>query len=76
MFDRQKDPLAKVNVVDDASYKQHADRLRGLMNKKMKSLGDGFHACSWYRDNWMHDNYSVKASATGEFGPLPPIRAN
>lgn len=76
LFDRQKDPLAKVNVVEDASYKQDADRLRGLMAKKMKSLGDEFHPCSWYRDNWMDEKYSVRASATGEFGPLPPIRAS
>jgi len=46
------------------------------MEEKMKDLNDGFHPCTWYRDHWMHEKYSIKASAKGEFGPLPPIEPN
>lgn len=73
LFDRQRDPHAKKNVAGDAAYRPDLERLRKSMEEKMSALNDGFHECSWYRDNWMHENYSIKASARGTFGPLPPI---
>jgi len=73
LFDRQNDPESKNNVVDEPSYKEDLERLRDRMTAKMKGLNDGFHPCSWYRDNWMHKNYSIKSAARGEFGPLKPI---
>ena len=76
LFDRREDPGSKNNVAGDASYKQDLERLRGFMATKMKELNDGFHQCSWYQGHWMHEKYSIKASAKGEFGPLPPIKPN
>ena len=43
------------------------------MADKMEELNDEFKPCTWYRDHWMYNNYSIKAAAKGEFGPLPPI---
>ncbi|MHC4753958.1 MAG: sulfatase family protein [Planctomycetota bacterium] len=73
LFDRQKDPYMKSDVIRDSSYTNDLNRLRNCMTKKMKDLKDEFHKCSWYRDNWTYKNYSVKSCAKGEFGPLRPI---
>ena len=45
----------------------------GASTTKMAELKDEFHTCTWYRDHWMYKNFSIKAAAQGEFGPLPPI---
>ena len=42
----------------------------------MKELNDEFKPSTWYRDHWMYKNYSIKAAAKGEFGPIPPIEPN
>jgi len=73
LFDREKDPFMKNDVCDDLSYQDDLNRLRNLMSEKMKSLNDDFKECTWYRDNWMYKNFSVKAGAKGDFGPLPPV---
>lgn len=73
LFDRSIDPYQKVNLVDDAAYEAVLRSLRVNMNKKMEELGDEFHECTWYREHWMYKDYSIKAAAKGEFGPLPPI---
>jgi len=76
LFDRKHDPFMIQNVLQEPAYSGDLSRLRNAMSEKMLQLNDGFHSCSWYRDNWMYKQYSVKASATGEFGPLPPIEPN
>lgn len=73
LFDRQLDPFQKNNLVNNPEYAGELKRLRGIMNKKMKSLNDEFKSCTWYRDNWMHNKYSIKAGAKGAFAPLAPI---
>ncbi|MDP6524052.1 MAG: sulfatase [Kiritimatiellia bacterium] len=73
LFDRKEDPFCKTDVVADPAYKEDLSRLQGIMKDQMAGLKDEFKPCSWYRDNWMHKNYSVKAAAKGPFGPLPPI---
>ena len=73
LFDRKGDPLMKKDVSAEPLYQQEFKRLRGFMIRRMASLHDEFKACTWYRDHWMYKNYSIKAAAKGEFGPLPPI---
>jgi len=73
LFDRQKDPTMKKDVAGDVSYAVELARLRKIMAAKMSELKDDFHECTWYRDHWMYRNYSVKSSARGDFGPLPPV---
>jgi len=76
LFDREKDPLMKKDVSTDPAYQDELNRLKKQMSEKMKNLNDEFPKCSWYRDHWMYKNYSIKAGAKGEFGPLPPIEPN
>lgn len=73
LFDREKDPYMIQNVADQKEYKQILNRLRTDMSNKMKELKDDFKPCTWYKEHWMYKNYSIKAAAKGEFGPLPPI---
>jgi len=73
LFDREGDPLMKKDVSTDPAYQDDLNRLKKQMSAKMENLNDEFHNCSWYRDNWMYKDYSIKAGANGEFGPLPPI---
>lgn len=73
LFDRREDPLCRTDVAADPQYADQLQRLRGWMQAKMEGLGDEFRPCTWYRDRWMYKNYSVKAAARGEFGPLAPI---
>lgn len=73
LFDRQKDPKMQKDVSSDPLYQDDLKRLRNIMLKKMNELNDEFHKCSWYRDHWMYKDFSIKAGARGEFGPLPPI---
>jgi arylsulfatase A-like enzyme len=74
LFDRKVDPFQITNVIDAPEYADDLKRLRSLMHAKMNSLKDEFKPCTWYRDNWMHNNYSIKAGAKGDFAPLPPIQ--
>ena len=73
LFDRQKDRFEKVNVATVKGYLSVLGKLRAEMSKKMEELKDEFHPCSWYRDHWMYKEFSIKAAASGEFGPLSPI---
>jgi arylsulfatase A-like enzyme len=73
LLDRKSDPYMKNNLAGDPAYAAQVARLRNLMARKMGGLKDDFQSCTWYRDNWMYKNYSVKAAAPGTFGPLPPI---
>ena len=74
LFDRKKDPFEKNNVISGHEYISIVEKLRVEMDNKMKELNDEFHSCTWYRDHWMFENFSIKASAKGNFGPLPPIK--
>lgn len=73
LFDREKDPYQKKNLINDPSYASVVAILRKQMKTKMEELNDEFKPSTWYRDHWMYKTYSIKASAKGEFGPLPPI---
>lgn len=73
LFDREKDPYMIQNVIDQKEYKLTLKRLQEEMSGKMKDLNDEFKPCTWYREHWMYKNYSIKAAAKGEFGPLPPV---
>ena len=73
LFDRKNDPFEKNNVVESKEYLLVLNKLRNEMNQKMKELNDEFHPCTWYRDHWMYKNFSIKAAAKGDFGPIPPI---
>lgn len=76
LFDRKYDPFQKKNLVHDKSYSKVLATLRKQMQSKMKELNDEFKPSTWYRDHWMYKNYSIKAAAKGEFGPIPPIEPN
>lgn len=76
LYDRKVDPYMIKDVLDDPSYNEELTRLRKMMLDKMRKLNDKFHKCTWYRDHWMYKNYSIKTSAGGEFGSLPPIEPN
>ena len=76
LYDREKDPLEKNNIVSEKEYSNILNKLRDEMKNKMEELNDGFHECTWYREHWMYKDYSIKASAKGEFGSLPPIEPN
>lgn len=73
LFDRQKDPHMTRNVAEDKKYAKVLASLRSGMAAKMEELNDEFKPCTWYRDHWMYKDFSFKAAAHGEFGPLPPI---
>lgn len=73
LLDREADPTQLTNYAGDPAYASVKKELRKRMERKMKQLGDDFKPCSWYRDRWMYKGYSIKASARGEFGPLPPV---
>lgn len=73
LFDRAKDPYMKHNVVNEPDYQSILQTMRKQMKNKMAELNDEFKPCTWYRDHWMYKNYSIRAAAHGEFGPLPPI---
>jgi len=61
------------NVLGKKRYDSILKKLRIEMLDKMNVLNDEFHPCTWYKDNWMYKDFSIKAGAKGEFGPLPPI---
>lgn len=73
LFDRNNDPYMMRNVVDDLIYKDVLNDLRMKMKAKMEFLNDEFKPCTWYKEHWMYKDYSIKSSARGDFGPLPPI---
>lgn len=73
LLDRKKDPHCVHNFVHDPEYESVVHDLREKMRGKMTELNDQFMPCTWYRDNWMYKSFSIKASARGEFGPIPPV---
>ena len=73
LFDRSNDPLCREDVVADFRYRENLDELRRFMERRLSELNDEFNSCSWYRDNWMYKDFSIRAAAGGTFGPLPPV---
>ena len=73
LFDRDIDPHCIVDVAGEAQYRGALEGLRKAMKDRMLEINDEFMPCSWYRDNWMYKEYSIRAAARGVFGPLPPV---
>ena len=67
LFDNKSDPLQMKNLAADAAHKERLVRLRSQLAGKMKTLGDTFEKCSWYRDHWTDGNRNIIASARGKF---------
>jgi arylsulfatase A-like enzyme len=62
LFDNKNDPL---QTTDLAVVPAHADLLKTMrekMNTRMAELNDGFHSCTWYRDNWTDDRVVIKGA--------------
>jgi len=81
LYDNQKDPLQKKNLVDDKTAKAVLKRMRKALGDKMKEINDEFLPFTDYREKFMAkgDPYSIVASAKGPFkGPyaaIPSTRA-
>jgi arylsulfatase A-like enzyme len=78
LFDNTNDPYQMINLAGDPEAEIVLAELRAAMAEKMRSLGDDFSPCTYYRDHWMapDDPLSVIASARGPFtGPYPPQRS-
>lgn len=73
LFDLKKDPHQLNNLAEDKRYKKIVVSYRDKMARKMALLSDEFKPCTWYRENWMYKDFSIKAAAHGEFGPIPPV---
>ncbi len=67
LFDNKADPLQMKNLAADPAHKKTLDRLRAQLARKMKTLGDTFEKCSWYRDHWTDGERNIIASARGKF---------
>jgi len=67
LFDNQKDPLQKHNLIADPFYADVYKNLRQKMEAKMKVLNDEFKPNSWYRNHWTDGNRNIIASAKGKF---------
>ncbi len=66
LFDNQADPWQKENLVAHPQYLSVLNHLRGLLQKRMTELNDGFEICSWYESNWTEDRVILRtATATG-----------
>ena len=65
LFDNREDPLQTTNRIDDPGYAKAADPLRRFVDRKMAELGDGFEACTWYRDHWVDENRNILRGARG-----------
>ena len=64
LFDDLADPFQMTNLIDDQAHADLAERLRELMAARMAALGDTFECATWYRDNWLDENFNIVRSAT------------
>ena len=64
LFDNVADRYQMTNLIDDPAHAAVADRLRKRMAERMAELGDTFEVASWYRDNWIDENFNIVRSAT------------
>ncbi|MDE0820356.1 MAG: sulfatase [Opitutales bacterium] len=76
LFDNKNDPTQAINLATVAEHAKLLKTMRDKMNTRMTALSDGFHTCTWYRDNWTDDRV-VTEGAQGVFkrqlGPTIPI---
>lgn len=75
LYDIQKDPFQKKNLIDELEMKDVLAEMRSSLNKKLAELDDEFLPFTQYQ-KWMapNDAYSSVASARGPFqGPHQPI---
>ena len=66
LFDNQQDPTQADDLVADPLHAARLAAMRAQMDTKMKSINDGFHSCTWYRDNWTRDRVVIRG-AQGKF---------
>lgn len=55
LFDNRNDPYQLHNLADTPESRLIMKRFRGILERRMKELDDGFEASTWYRDNWTRD---------------------
>ena len=62
LFDNLADPFQKKNLSDDPARKATMRRFRDMLAARMKSIGDTFEQCTWYRDRWTKDRIIVRTA--------------
>ena len=62
LFDNTNDPFQMKNLIDEPDHKETADRFRGMLATKMKSLNDTFPKSTWYRDNWIKNRIILRGA--------------
>lgn len=67
LFDNVHDPLQMKDLSGLPTHKATLEKMRKQMADKMKSLGDTFECCTWYRDHWTDGNRNIIAAARGKF---------
>ena len=55
LFDNQADPYQMSNLVKSPEHAAVLAGFRESLKQRMTELGDGFEACTWYRDHWTKD---------------------
>lgn len=79
LFDNIHDPHQTENLALISQHKELLSKMRAQMDAKLESISDGFHECSWYRDNWT-DNRVIVRSGPGEIkryaGQTIPVDVN
>lgn len=55
LFDNEKDSKQMHNLIQNPSYTELAEELKGKMYQKMEEIGDAFEKNSYYEKNWVRD---------------------
>lgn len=55
LFDNRKDPLQKVNLMEDEGFREVADHLRQELYARMEQIRDRFRENDYYRIHWVRD---------------------
>ena len=66
LFDNIADPYQMNNLAEDPDYSDVLQRFRGLLEEKMKQVGDTFESCTWYRDNWTEDRIILRTATVNQ----------
>ncbi|MHC4563581.1 MAG: sulfatase family protein [Planctomycetota bacterium] len=64
LFDNIADPFQMTNLIDDPGSAEIAQRLRAGLKARMVELGDTFEKATWYRENWIDENFNILRTAT------------
>ncbi len=64
LFDNLADPFQMNNLIDDPACADLAAKLRKHLADRMAELGDTFEKSTWYRDNWLDENFNIVRTAT------------